>query len=428
MVRRSVFLVLVSILVSWGGSSASAQDGSPRVYIVSVPMDDDAGALAARAGSAARAALRSVEGVDWRGPDQQYLGYDDSAMNALNRARERLEEGRQAYLDLELDAAVEALEGAVADFDAAAAAMEDPADLGQALLYLGASHAFNGQRRQAIATFRRLHTQMPHIQPDPDTFPPDVIQLYENAAPPDARNPTARVTVDSDPPGAVVYVDYLARGRTPLEVQGLIGGEHIVRVSRPGATPYVEPVRIRRGRMARSDAFLADHDPDLTPLADALARIPASSVERLERDGPIGEIASMLDLSTVGVIRVSSAGESEAALELLLFDVASGRRLLRGQGTVPTEIGALEAGVERLVQGGLEAALRPQQAADTESIIPTEPRPIAPVASTPVYEEWWFWTIIGAVVVGAGVGIGVAIATQDRPLGQDPGGQVIFTF
>ena len=95
---------------------------------------------------------------------------------------------------------------------------------------------------------------------------------------------------------------------------------------------------------------------------------------------------------------------------------------------MPTEIGALEAGVERLVQGGLEAALRPQQAADTESIIPTEPRPIAPVASTPVYEEWWFWTIIGAVVVGAGVGIGVAIATQDRPLGQDPGGQVIFTF
>jgi hypothetical protein len=28
-----------------------------------------------------------------------------------------------------------------------------------------------------------------------------------------------------------------------------------------------------------------------------------------------------------------------------------------------------------------------------------------PTKSTPVYKKWWFWTIIGAVAVGAGVGI-----------------------
>lgn len=427
--RRSFPLLLSSLSVLALAAPAAAQD--PRVYIVSVPMDEQVDAVAARTGSAARAALRTIEGVDWRGPDQAYLGYDDSAMSSLTRARERLDEGRQAYLNLELDDAIAALEGAVADFDASAAAMEDPGDLGQALLFLGASHAFNGQRRQAIEVFRRLHAQMPHIQPDPDTFNPDVVQLYESAAPPDARNPSGRIAIESDPPGAVVYVDYLARGRTPMEVGDLIGGEHIVRVSRPGAVPFVEPLQVRRGRGARSDAFLVDRDESLAPLGEALSRIPEAGVDRLDGDSPINEVATMLDLEKIGVIRVSSAGDGQATLELLLFDVASGRRLVRGQGTVPTAIGALEAGVERLVQGAFEAALRPQQAGDAENIIGTspEPSPIAPPAGPPVYEEWWFWTIIGAVVViGAGVGIGVGLATQGPGLGSDPGGQVIFTF
>jgi tetratricopeptide (TPR) repeat protein len=428
--RRNVSLLALAALAAVP-SQAAAQD--PRVYIVSVAMDEPADAIAMRAGAAARAALRTIEGVDWRGPDQAFLGYDDSALSSLTRARTRLEAGRQAYLALELEEAIGELEGAVADFDAAAAAMEDPGDLGQALLFLGASHAFNGQRRQALDVFRRLHTQMPHIQPDPDTFNPDVVELYDSAAPPDARSASGSVSIESNPPGAVVYVDFLARGRTPTTVDGLIGGDHVIRVSRPGAAPFVEPLNVRRGRSASSNAFLADRDESVAGLADALSHIPEADIERVAAGSPIGEVATTLDLAKIGVIRVSSAGDGQATLELLLFDVASGRRLVRGQGTVQTDTGVLEAGVLRLVQGAFEAALRPTQSGDEENIINPggeQPvRPIAPVAGPPIYEEWWFWTIIGAVVViGLGVGIGVGVATQGPPLGNDPGGQVIFTF
>ena len=427
--RRSFWFLALALAAAPG--VASAQD--PRVYIVSVAMDDPADAVAMRAGAAARAALRTIEGVDWRGPDQAFLGYDESALSSLTRARTRFEAGRQAYLNLELEEAIGELAGAVADFDAAAAAMEDPGDLGQALLFLGASHAFNGRRRQALEVFRRLHTQMPHIQPDPDTFNPDVVDLYNSAAPPDAGSASGSVSIDSNPPGAVVYVDFLARGRTPTTVEGLIGGDHVVRVSRPGAAPFVEPLTIRRGRSASSNAFLADRDESIAGLTDALSHIPEADIGRIAEGSPIGEVASTLDLAKIGVIRDSSAGDGQATLELLLFDVASGRRLVRGQGTVQTDTGVLEAGVLRLVQGAFEAALRPTQSGDEENIIgggDEQPvRPIAPVAGPPIYEEWWFWTIIGAVVViGVGVGIGVGVATQGPPLGNDPGGQVIFTF
>src|SRR5690606_25825478 len=131
--------------------------------------------------------------------------------------------------------------------------------------------------------------------------------------PPDARNPTGVIAVESDPPGATVYVDYLARGRTPIEVGGLIAGEHVLRVSRPGATPFVEPLRVQRRQPATSNAFLVDRE-GLEGLQEALAQIDQADVGRIGEGNPIAQVASLLDLSKIGVIRVSSAGEGEATL------------------------------------------------------------------------------------------------------------------
>jgi len=39
---------------------------------------------------------------------------------------------------------------------------------------------------------------------------------------------------------------------------------------------------------------------------------------------------------------------------------------------------------------------------------------IAPVYEEPVYKKWWFWTIIGVVVVGGAVGVGIALKPEDK--------------
>jgi tetratricopeptide (TPR) repeat protein len=36
-------------------------------------------------------------------------------------------------------------------------------------------------------------------------------------------------------------------------------------------------------------------------------------------------------------------------------------------------------------------------------------------APKPVYKRWWLWTVVGAVVVGAGVGLGVGLSQQSTP-------------
>jgi hypothetical protein len=423
-----------SVATAGGGGGAGEQVTPARVYVVSVAMEDGLEAMAQRAGAAARAALREMEGVAWRDADRRFLGYDESAVGVLERARERLQAGRQAYLNLDLPAAIEHLTAAVSDFDAAAAALEDPQGLGEALLFLGASLAFEGRNREASRVFTRLHVQMPHVQPDPNVFNPDVLSLFEAARPRDASNPQAAIMITSEPPGAIAYVDFLPRGITPITVRPLRGGEHVVRVTRAGATPFVQRVTVRSRQQAQTSAYLVD-DEASRGLAEALTRVREADVTRLTDGNPIREIARILQVDRIGVIRASSADSSDRiALELLVFDAASGRRLVRGTGTVPTSVGELERGVGQLVSGALQAALTARQETDTERIpaLPPEPppAPAPPPAEPSVVEQWWFWAIIGgaAVVTAAAIGIGIAAANQGPGIGSDQEGYVVLEF
>lgn len=413
--------------------------GEPvRVYVVAVPMEEGLEAAAQRAGAAARASLREIPNVEWQAADRLFLGYDESAVPTLARARERLEAGREAYLNLELVQAIDSLTAAVADFDAAAAALEDPNDLGQALLFLGASLAFEGRTRDATRVFARLHVQMPHVQPDPNLFNPDVIARFEAARPRGA--PSSSIVVESDPPGAIAYVDFLARGVTPITVSGLHAGDHIVRVTRAGAIPSVQPTTVAARRSVTSSAMLVDEEAT-TGLVDAIARVPEADIASIAPGSPIHDVASLLGVERIGVIR-ASAGESadQVQLELVVFDVQTGRRLVRGAGSAPVAVGELEPAVDRLVAGALQAAVRASSTESEEDVArrrrEQQESELPPVLDTPppagpsIFEDPIFWVVVGSVVVaaGVGVGIGVGVASQGPPLGQNQQGTVIFEF
>ena len=425
----SSFLVLQTLLVS---APVLAQDGgggivaAQRVYIVSTALEPELEAVAARVGSAARASLRQVEGVAWQDADQRYLGYESGLIVSLARARTLLEEGRSAYLELELEAAIEKLAAAIELFDAAQAALEDESDLGQALLYLGASQEFDGQTRPARRTFARLHRQMPHIVPDPGEFPPAVIERYESVAP---RRTNGSIHVESDPSGAIAYVDFVPRGLTPVTVEGLAPGEHTVRLTRPGATPYVEQVDVGRG-LSEVAAFLADADGN-EGLAEVVQNITGHELE--VGDGAVAELAQRLDLDKIGVIRVSY-GDSEDSvnLELVIFDVASGRRVLRGEVESPRSLGALEPVVQRSVRAAVETSIRPRVIGeDDENIIGTgfslNDDPEVVEQSAPFYKTWWFWTAVGVVVV-AGTVTAIVLSGDEETLGQRPNGEVVLEW
>jgi hypothetical protein len=411
---------------------ATAQE--TPAYVIAVPTDPSLDAVSGRVAAAARASLRRLDEADWQAADQLYLGYSQSMLDRLRRARTRLAEGRQAFLELELERAVGILEGAVEDFDAAVGALEDTADLAEALLYLGACEAFLERERDANRTFGRLHVQMPHVRPDPDVFSPDVIAAYERAEPRDSASPSGEISVASDPAGTA-FVDFVARGTTPVSVDGLMGGAHVVRVIRPGGAPFVHDVSLRRGVQEHVDAFL-----EPTELSEQLARLRNALVadsldelraEELRPDGPVAELASALSVDLLGVVRVGRAdGADEVALELVVFDIRESSRRLRVTGSAPVAVGALEAAVQELVHQAMGAALQPASgdAVDLDGFDVEEPEPVETDEGGSVFGTWYFWAGVAAVVVAAGAVVTVLLLTDGQELGADPGGQVVLRF
>ena len=425
MTRLRIAIALM-FLMSWS-SLGAAQDivARQRIYIVSSAVEPELEAVAARVGSAARAALRSVDEADWQEADQRFLGYDPSLIDTIANARSLLDQGRDAYLNLELQQAIVHLTASVQAFDEAQAALEDENDLGSALLYLGASQEFDGQSRAARETFARLHRQMPHIQPSASEFPPEVIQRYESARP---RRTDGALHVESDPTGAIAYVDFVPRGLTGLTIENLARGEHTVRLTRPGATPYVEQVDVGRSQ-AEVAAFLMDAEGN-EGLAEIVQSIAGHELE--VGDGAIGELGQRLELDKIGVIQVSYGDSSDVVkLELAIFDVQSGRRELRGEVQSPRGLGELEPVVQRSVRQAVEAAIRPRiQGEDDEDIIGFQrnEQPVVIENEDPLYKKWWLWTAVGVVVV-AGVVTTVALTVGGGDeLGQRPGGEVVLEW
>ncbi len=103
---------------------------------------------------------------------------------------------------------------------------------------------------------------------------------------------------------------------------------------------------------------------------------------------------------------------------------------------VDSRLDALRAARARRAQAAVSPANVARAANDeaprdtTRSAAPAVPggAPATPSDASPaVYETWWFWTIVGAVVVGGAVGAGVALSADPELESGDVGG-VVFTL
>ncbi len=425
---RGPWLALTGLAFLGFGTGVEAQ-ADPRVYVVAVAADPELEAVASRVGAASRAALRRQEGVSWVGADQTFLGYDDSTLSTLRRAREHLEECKGSWLELDWESAIESCDASVGDFIDAAAALEDPGDFAEALIYKADAQSRVDRSNEAIGTLELLHVLIPHIQPDPQIFPTELVELYERAAPYDSRNPSGTIRIDSDPPGALAFVDFVARGRTPVEVDGLMAGEHVVRVTRPGAEPYLEGVRVSRRRTARVNALMSTSQAarDLEDIRDALAqdRFEAAQVGTTPH-----MLASILTLDLVGAVRVSPGSSRDTVeLELYFLELAGGTRVATVSAEFPVELGTLEAGVNRMVSATLTEVLAVPE--DTSIGVPYEgPGEEGSDDSEggSIFEEWYFWTAVGgALLIGGTIALIFALDSGED-LGADQGGQIILRF
>lgn len=125
----------------------------------------------------------------------------------------------------------------------------------------------------------------------------------------------------------------------------------------------------------------------------------------------------------------------------LLFNIGQAAdRLRRDREAVEAFEGYLQAipETDRRVEVEARLAILREQIARDDALVAEAARAgrsggeRAPTSDTPVVEEWWFWTLIGVAVVGAGVGIGLAVGSHDELEPPTPGdigpGGVVFAL
>ena len=200
------------------------------------------------------------------------------------------------------------------------------------------------------------------------------------------EQPLGALLVESTPPGARLVVDGEFVGVTPMVVERLTAGEHLVSVRRAGNLPQA-----RRAVVAPNDRARLSVELSAAQGGVAFAQASRRALEEVgaPRSGDgLGELRSLLLVEQAVAVRISPdpSGDGEL-IEGYVYDLRS--RQLLSQAVVVARLDT----PTRARAAAEELAEALEQALDAGAASPGG-------EEGSVLSSWWFWTGAGAAVLG----------------------------
>jgi len=283
-------------------------------------------------------------------------------------------------------------------------------DLVDASLLWGAAQCKLRRRRVCESAFRRVVTFRENAEYDTSVLPEDVAQVFEEIRDETLAGDRGSIRIESEPPGAEVFVDGRFVGAAPTRAEGLLAGDHYVTLKLPG---YAREVR----RVNVSTDFEETVNLELYQLENAPLLRDALAGAREEMGNPqvgpgMRDLWSLLLVDQVVLGEARRIGDSdEFNIVLYLYDLRTNHGLRRLERrvtwTVPDLAEAEQLAVELYRDVDLSGRIQPRE----------EPLPPPPEEPVPFYRTWWFWSIAGAVIVGTTIGVASALAPEGQPEG-----------
>ncbi len=299
---------------------------------------------------------------------------------SLRSVEARLARARRLYRDLAFEASLEELRRAQAELEAELAAMESYALLDRLFLLRGLDELALGRSKQANASFRQsLFLRPDRAALDPAEFAPDVRTAYARAAEPLRTEAPFALSVETAPARAEATVDGGSPSTTPLSLRLHVGRHYLV----VRALGYETEARSLDVSDATESSLRVELEPlEGTRLAGQLAELDARQFVALDpalrlRLAPLAGGASPVHLGRTG----SGWGAT-------LFDTKSGKIRATRVSSNPR----LDQALPELVEA-LRAALQKKA----------------------LVRQWWLWTVVGVVVVGATLGLYFGLREQPEP-------------
>lgn len=304
-----------------------------------------------------------------------------------------VKEARQAYEDLDYEAAAKKWADALAFFNQNPATATS-AVLGEAHFYIGALAVMNGgksQLKKAAEEFQRALLHAPDLQCDAQTWGADTKKTFDKAAQDLAARGTGALTAESTPAGAEVHLRGRAVGHTPLaEPVTVPVGRHLLLFSRPGFAQAGVLADVSKDGFQAQATLTAARGYD-----DLRAAVAAATNEGLGKSGkPPAGARKVADLVKARFLVVGDGTKAEA------WDLETGNRLTN----LPLSSDDLAATSRKIHDFVTKPAPITADAVATGE----------PGDGIPLFKQWWFWTAVGVVAVGTATSVGVVAANNSR--------------
>jgi len=370
------------------------------------------------------------KGIRLSGAKVQLMPLDDvlnagaNATEIQNLAfgKEALEAGMKAFNAGDCDEAVDQLSQAVTYFEQSMAFLDNPDDYIAALTHQGVCLSRTGSTKAALQVLQKVFVVKPKLKFDSfDREKP----IFSKARELVSNRDLSSVTVTTTPDASRVFVNGRYRGTAPAYRPGLRRGVHFVRVERQGYGRSGLKLDTMRGN---PDAKTAVTVKSARRKAALETLLPGLQKEiGAPEAGPVTSRLQGLLLVDYVVLYRASGPATAKSVELSLYDLVSSRLLNKVEGKVDWDARNKPA------KNAVLALAKELLDVELQTLVKIDDPPINGGGKTPaggIATKWWFWTAIGAVVLGGTVGLIVALQPEDERTGlnEDGNGAFILRF
>jgi hypothetical protein len=336
-----------------------------RIAVLMVPMDKGAEAMSVKVESYANEALKEYSGLSIKTTDDLFgTPPDEDAEASLKRAETGFNESKAAFEKRDYEDAERKLRATIKEFGKAAAALKTCGHLCDAVAMYAAALQARGDVEEAKITTLDLMALSPAFELDRKKYPQDYIALRAQVATARTAQLRGNVAVKTRPSGARVYLDGDLQGHTPMTLQTLPVGKHLVRIERPGFKQFGTVIEVT----PEDSEVSADLKPTAAYKAFDSQRDKLAGETRGDKGGStMAAIAKTLSLDR-GLILVLKEVNENGAIEMVtsLYDLKGGKRLATKRsnfqgdeyGQLKSEVGRAVNQVMATAEGGGEKVVK----------------------------------------------------------------------
>ncbi|HJZ87909.1 MAG TPA: PEGA domain-containing protein [Polyangia bacterium] len=315
---------------------------------------------------------------------------------ALDHADADLAEAKRKLLELEVPEARQLLERAAQAYELRGHRLSERphALVTLEVIYreLSAARFLDGDEAGARAALRRALVLDPSLDFHPKIFPPQMRKLVTEARLLHDELGKSALLVESNPPGALVYVDGAARGRAPLCMTDRPAGPTMVVLTLPGRRPTLRAIELS-GAEEKQVTIALERYPGADPLT--LLEAARRALGEPALPGPVRALAQRAGVPMLALVSVTRSRAGEVTLRGYVYDVRPARLLKQVEQKAPEQ--ALE-------QAGGDLASALLVGVRTDGVWVPPPAPPSVPLSERLHEfrhSRWFWPTVGAVGVAA---------------------------